>query len=292
MKKSIKLFCFGFGQVAKYFVKSIIKNNYNFELITTNTKDTKLENFNNLKYKSYYFYNNNFDKDLLKELDTSNKVLISIPPKNSIDLVLKNFSCSFQNKNFNWVTYLSATSVYGDKKGQWVSEKTNPQPSSARGIERLKAENNWMNLYKKFKSPIQIFRLSGIYSVENNIIKRLKMGTVKIAKKNNHFFSRIHVEDAAEILYLSLNKISPGNIFNISDDYPCSNYEITKYASDLIQMKTPETVKIKDIKGKMLKEFYKDSKKVNNEKMKNFFDYNLKYPTFKEGLDSVINQTR
>ena len=30
--KNFKLFCFGFGQVAKYFIKNLIKNNFNFEL--------------------------------------------------------------------------------------------------------------------------------------------------------------------------------------------------------------------------------------------------------------------
>ena len=290
MKKKFKLFCFGFGQVAKYFIKNILKENYDFDLITTNTEKTKFQNFNNLKYKSYYFSNNKFDVDLLEELDASSKVLISISPKDNIDLVLENFSRNFENRNFDWVTYLSATSVYGDKKGKWVNEKTNPEPSSTRGLARLKAENNWLQLYKKFKLPIQIFRLSGIYSLENNIIKRLKMGSFKIVKKDNHFFSRIHVEDIAEILRLSLNKINPGNIFNISDDYPCSNYEIAKYASDLLKIETPKTIETIDIKDSMLKEFYKDSKKVDNKKMKKFFDYNLKYPTFKNGLESIINQ--
>ena len=55
MKKDFKLFCFGFGQVAKYFVKNLIKNNFNFDLVTTNTTKTKLLDFNNLKYKSYFF---------------------------------------------------------------------------------------------------------------------------------------------------------------------------------------------------------------------------------------------
>jgi nucleoside-diphosphate-sugar epimerase len=180
--------------------------------------------------------------------------------------------------------------VYGDKKGKWVNENTNPRPSSTRGRARLKAENEWLQLYKKYKLPIQIFRLSGIYSTENNIIKRLRMGTHKIVKKNNHFFSRIHVEDIAEILCLSLSKINPGNIFNISDDYPCSNYEITKYASDLINTEIPKTIVTKDIKDTMIKEFYKDSKKVDNKKMKEFFNYNLKYPTFKDGLRFIVNQ--
>ena len=39
----------------------------------------------------------------------------------------------------------------------------------------------------------------------------------------------------------------------------------------------------------MLQNFYKDSKKVDNKKMKAFFNYDLKYPTYKEGLDYIFN---
>jgi len=37
----------------------------------------------------------------------------------------------------------------------------------------------------------------------------------------------------------------------------------------------------------MLKNFYKDSKKVDNKKMKKYFSYNLKFPTYKELLDFI-----
>ena len=87
--KKIRLFCFGFGQVAKYLVKNLIKKNLDFDLITTNTKETQSKKFNNLKYTSYYFIDNKFDNNLLNELNSSNKVLISIPPKNQTDIVLK-----------------------------------------------------------------------------------------------------------------------------------------------------------------------------------------------------------
>ena len=33
----------------------------------------------------------------------------------------------------------------------------------------------------------------------------------------------------------------------------------------------------------------KDSKKISNKKMKKFFKYNLKYPSYKEGLDYIYN---
>ena len=289
MQEKFKLFCFGFGQVAKYFVKNLIKNNFSFDLITTNTTETQSKEFSNLKYKSYYFHDNKFDNNLLNDLNSSNKVLISISPKDQTDIVLKIFNNNFRKNKFNWVTYLSATSVYGDKNGKWVDEETSPEPTSNRGIARLDAKNNWIKCYKYFNLPVQIFRLSGIYSTESNVIKRLKAGTLKIVEKDNHFFSRIHVEDIAEILTLSLKKFNPGQIFNISDDYPCSNEEIAQYAANLMKMDIPEKIKLNDIESVVLKDFYKDSKKVRNKKMKFFFKYNLKYPTFKEGLDMIKN---
>ncbi len=39
----------------------------------------------------------------------------------------------------------------------------------------------------------------------------------------------------------------------------------------------------------MLKNFYKDSKKISNKKMKNFFNYSLKLPTYVEGLNYIKN---
>ena len=49
-------------------------------------------------------------------------------------------------RNCKWITYLSATSVYGDHKGNWVNESSITKPTSENGINRLNAENNWKNL--------------------------------------------------------------------------------------------------------------------------------------------------
>ena len=38
------------------------------------------------------------------------------------------------------------------------------------------------------------------------------------------------------------------------------------------------------LKSEMLKNFYKESKKVSNKKMKNYFNYKLKFPSLYEGL--------
>ena len=43
--------------------------------------------------------------------------------------------------------------------------------------------------------------------------KRLKLGEAKIINKKNHFFSRIHVEDIANILFSSLNNFKKKEIY-------------------------------------------------------------------------------
>jgi nucleoside-diphosphate-sugar epimerase len=131
--------------------------------------------------------------------------------------------------------------------------------------------------------------LSGIYSEENNILVRLKSGNANIINKKNHFFSRIHVEDIANILFKSLSNFKPSEIYNISDDKPSSSEEVTLHGVNILDIDKPKTVEIKDIKSEMLKNFYKDSKKVSNKKMKSFFDYNLKFPTYIEGLNNIRN---
>jgi hypothetical protein len=56
-------------------------------------------------------------------------------------------------------------------------------------------------------------------------------------------------------------------------------------------MKTlkPKMVEIREIQSEMLKNFYKDSKKVSNSKVKKIFSYKLKFPTYKEGLRNIFN---
>ena len=129
--------------------------------------------------------------------------------------------------------------------------------------------------------------MSGIYSNQNNVLSRLTTGTAKLINKKNHFFSRVHVEDIGNILYESLTKFKEGEIFNISDDKPSSSEEVTLYAAKLLNIKDIKKVEIESLENSMLKNFYKDSKKVNNKKMKEFFNYRLKFPTYVEGLNYI-----
>ena len=287
--KDINIFCFGFGQVAKTFIQKLKLENFNINLSATSRKKTHTLKFNNINYTSFQFEGDDYDIELIKNLEKSDHILVSIPPREGTDLVIKNFSNIIENCNAKWITYLSATSVYGDHKGEWVNEESKTKPITSNGIDRLSAEKLWLSLNLNKKIPLQVFRLSGIYSNESNILARLKSGKAKIVNRKNNFFSRIHVEDIANILFESLSKFKPGEIYNISDDKPSSSEEVTLYGVKLLNMDKPKIIELKDIESEMLKNFYKDSKKVSNKKMKSFFEYDLKFPSYIEGLNYIRN---
>jgi nucleoside-diphosphate-sugar epimerase len=289
--KEIKIFCFGFGQAAKNFIKKIDSEDLKINLTTTSRKKSEKKSFGDLDYESFQFSENSFDQKLIENLESSDHILSSIAPIKGEDIVIKNFQKNFEDRKIKWITYLSATSVYGNHNGDWVDEKSKTNPTSTNGIDRLNAEKSWLNLAEKKNLPLQIFRLAGIYSNQNNVLTRLKFENAKIIKKKNNFFSRIHVEDIANILFKSLQKFKSKEIYNISDDKPTSSEELILYGSKLLNIKKPEIVDLSKIENQMLKNFYKDSKKVDNKKMKEFFNYKLKYPTYVEGLNYIHNNT-
>ena len=286
----INIFCFGFGQVAESFINKLIDEKIDLDLSITSRQETHQIDFNDIKINSYQFTGDKIDKLIIKKLKEANYILISIPPVDGQDIVANYLNKNLKiEKNCKWITYLSATSVYGDHKGDWVNENSITKPSSPSGISRLQAENSWLSLSNKNNYPLQIFRLAGIYSNEFNILKRLQNGKVQIVDKKNHFFSRIHVEDIANILFKSLANFKDNEIYNICDDKPAPQIEVAAYGAKLLKLKQLNTVKLDDVESEMLRNFYKDSKKVDNKKMKAFFKYNLKFPTYVEGLDYIFN---
>ena len=285
--KDINIFCFGFGQVAKNFLKKLNIERYNINLSATSRSESSKKIFNGINYNSYLFDSEKFDQNLVVKLKEADHILVSIPPENQEDLVIKNFSKFIESSKVKWITYLSATSIYGDHKGEWVNENSKTNPISNNGIARLKAENAWVSLEKNKKIPVQIFRLSGIYSNEKNILIRLKSGGVKLINKKNHFFSRIHVDDISNILFKSLSKFKSGEIYNLSDDKPSTSEDVTLFGAKILNIENIEKIEVDQIKSEMLKNFYKESKKVSNKKMKSYFDYNLKFPSYIEGLNHI-----
>jgi len=132
--KKINLFCFGFGQVAKYFVKKIILEKRLLELNISSREETNAGEFEGLIYNSYQFDKKKIDEKIKKKVQEADYILVSIPPAEDQDVVIKHFKDVLKKTKCKWITYLSATSVYGNYKGEWVNEKSESKPTSSTGI--------------------------------------------------------------------------------------------------------------------------------------------------------------
>ena len=267
--EDINLFCFGLGYTAKH-LKTFFPH-------MVGTSRTQKEG--NILFE---------DTQSVEEcLEKATHVLISIPPINDEDIVMKHYLQILKNApHLRWIGYLSATSVYGDHQGAWVDETSICGPTTARGKERLSIENKWL----ESDLPIHIFRLAGIYGKGRSVFDRLQSKEIKRIDKPGRLFSRIHVEDISHILKASMLTPTPGEIFNIADDLPAESKELIEYACTLLKQDLPALVPFEEAQlSEMAQEFYQDNKKILNKKVKKFFGLDLKHPNYKEGLLSLFN---
>ena len=277
-----KLLIYGYGYTASYLAETLNTENY---LIIGSSREEKKFNSDNKKVK---FINNSLVNNCLLKDDITH-ILVSVPPNDLGDIFIQNYrNIITKNKNIEWIGYLSATNVYGDHNGELVSESSQTKPKTKKGINRLVAEKQWLELISKFNLPIKIFRLAGIYGPNRNIKERLIKGLVKNIFKEGQFFSRIHVEDIANILNLSMNNITKNKIYNLADDFSCNLNVIIEYLCEKNSLIKPAQIDFDDMSLDYKKEsFFLENKRVDNSLVKKDLLKNFKYPSFKEGYKNL-----
>ena len=90
-------------------------------------------------------------------------------------------------------------------------------------------------------------------------MKRLS-SQLQIVDKKNHYFSRIHVEDIANILFKSLDNFKNDEIYNICDDKPASQSEVATYGAKLLKLEKPYPVNLEDVESEIFLKFYRFKK--------------------------------
>ena len=217
-------------------------------------------------------------------------LLLSVPPDEHGDPVLDAHAADLAAlaPRLRWVGYLSTTGVYGDRGGGWVDETGALTPVAARGWRRGRAEAGWFTLHQESGLPLHIFRLAGIYGPGRSPLEQVKQGTAHRIDKPGQYFSRIHVDDLAQVVLASMRKPNPGRVYNVCDDEPAHPAEVVAYAAHLLQLPPPPLVPFADANlSEMARSFYAESRRVRNDRMKRVLGVTLRYPTYREGLTAI-----
>lgn len=284
-----KLFCFGYGYTAGYLAD--ILRPLGWRISGTTTDPGKQEHLEKSGIEAVVFEDNHPLTDPYETLDGVTHVLLSIPPGDKGDPAFSPHGFDIAGiKTLEWVGYLSTTGVYGNRDGNWVDETSPPAPDSRRGSLRLKAEEQWQSLLIHEDLPLHIFRLAGIYGPGRCALDSVRTGTARRIDKPGHVFNRIHVEDIAQVLVASIGKPSPGEIYNLADDLPAASHDVISFACDITGTEPPPMTPFEQAEmAPIVRSFYKDNKRIRNNKIKEHLGVTLKYPDYRAGLQACLH---
>ncbi len=222
-------------------------------------------------------------EDISPALARATHVLTSVAPVDG-DPVLRALGPQIAAARPGWVGYLSTTAVYGHHSGDWVDETTPLAPTTARGTARVKAEADWAAL----GLPLHVFRLAGIYGPGRGPFEKVRDGTARRIHKAGQVFSRIHVDDIANVLHAALLRPNPG-IYNVCDDDPASPEDILGLAAEMLSLPPPPIVPYEQAEmTPMARSFYAENKRVRNDRIKTVLGVKLDFPTYREGLAAIL----
>jgi len=289
------LFCFGLGYCAEHYVAEFGGRFSRIAgTVTTRERAATIAAalFGNHAVEAFVFDGTEAAPALAAAITDADAMLVSVPPGATDPVLACCADIVAASPRLETIVYLSTVGVYGDHAGQWVDEQTPPAPVSERSRERLAAEEAWLALGARAGKAVAIFRLSGIYGPGQNALTQVLRGAARRIDKPGQVFNRIHVADIAQAIDATFARQASG-VFNITDDEPAPQGEPLAFAAELLGVPPPPQVPFAEAAAAMSPmalSFYRESKRVRNEKMKRGLGVRLRYPSYREGLRALAAQ--
>ena len=282
----MRLFVFGVGFSSRAFIEEV-RGRFDWIGGTTRSAE-KAKSLQEAGVDPFLFDGERKGEGIAEALANATHVLVSIAPNEAGDPVLNQHAPDLAAGKPEWIGYLSTVGVYGDHGGDWVDEDTVCRPVSRRSVQRVAAEEAWLDFAGKNDLPVQIFRLSGIYGPGRNAFENFRKGTARRLVKPGQVFNRIHVADIAWALSAAMEKPAT-RIFNVTDDEPCPPQDVVAYAAGLLGVEAPPEIPFEAAElSPMARSFYGENKRVSNRRVKDEFGYSFRYPNYRVALKALL----
>jgi nucleoside-diphosphate-sugar epimerase len=184
------------------------------------------------------------------------------------------------------LVYTSSTGVYGDHGGEWVDEDTDLDPADDRTAALVDAERVALEAAPEVGIDPTVVRFGGIYGPDRFRTERYLDGPV-----TEGYVNLIHREDAAGVVaFLLAEDLARGETVVGVDDEPVDRGDLAAWLADHLGREPPATRSVEaalaDLppgRGRRLRA----DKRCSNAKLRDL-GYEFTYPTFREGLASVV----
>ena len=268
----------GYGYLTKFVFKKICYLGIKGIGVTS-------KNINNNEFANITFVSRDKTKEVLAY---STHLLITAPPDVKGCPIFNKFSSYILTSNIKSLIYISSTGVYGNHNGSWVDENSVLNAKSQFDKIRVKSEKRWKKFCKENNLNLNIIRISGIYGPER--ILKVNKNKLDIIIKKNHYFSRIHVLDAARLISKIILKNYNNEIWNLADDFPSSRELFMLEAIKIKNIKNFSKIPFEEYKANLsekAKKFWLNNKRVSNLKVKKSFEYRFIFPNYKYGIKNL-----
>ncbi|KAI3876023.1 hypothetical protein MKX03_026259 [Papaver bracteatum] len=302
---SLTMCILGMGFVGQFVGEQLKKENC-WKVYGTSTGSSKKKELEMLGFDVEIFKTGETDLWSLNSLQQATHLLVSVPPIVGIgDPVLYHYGNLLKSRlsggKLQWICYLSSTCVYGDCGGAWVDEDYPANPTSDSAKARLAAEEGWLSIEDDLGVSVQVLRLGGIYgpgrSAVDTIIKQGSLTQSQRLREGKHYTSRVHVADIYQAIKASIEIPSSRRIYNVVDDLPAPRAEVFAFARDLVEKRWPGKFELRpsnNISGYNTPRISKvtsgrGEKRVLNDRIKKELKVKLLHPSYKSGLEEIIN---
>ncbi len=281
----MRLFVFGIGYSSKAFI-DLVRDQFEWIGGTTRSPE-KADQLCQEGINAFLFDGTKPGDRIAEALGQATHVLISIAPNETGDPVLLAHGADIAAGSPSWIGYLSTVGVYGNHDGAWVDEDTPCKPVSKRSVQRVAAEQAWLDFAAAHDLPVQIFRLSGIYGPGRNAFETLRKGKARRLIKPGQVFNRIHVTDIARAVDLA-KRTPTTRIYNVTDDMPAPPQDVVAYAAALMKVAPPPEIPFETADlSPMARSFYGENKRVSNKRLKSELGFSFAYPDYKVALEAL-----
>jgi nucleoside-diphosphate-sugar epimerase len=242
-------------------------------------------------YRIHVFDGESPGPTLAADLGAATHLVLSIPPDERGDPALRLHRRELDAAGrLEWIGYFSTVGVYGDFGGAWIDEDAPTRPLNGRSRQRLAVEDSWRTYAAGRGLPLFIERLAGIYGPGRSAFDKLREGTARRVIKPGQVFNRIHVEDIGRITAEAARSRLAGT-FNLADLEPAPPQDLVTYAAKLMGNEPPTEVPFDGADmTEMARSFYSDNKRISSRRLLEALRTELRYPTYREGLDAIWRQ--
>lgn len=173
--------------------------------------------------------------------------------------------------------FVSSTSVYAQREGEWVDEESATEPESFSGRRLLEGEGLVL------ASPLcgVVVRFAGIYGPG-----RIRLIDNVLAGQpcRGAYTNRIHRDDCVGVLHHLIMVQNPASIYIGVDDEPVLGCTVTAWLAQMLGVESP-------VKSDAVQASSRGHKRCRNRRLRGS-GYCFEFPTFREGYTAVLGDMK